>query len=37
MSSAMFWDSKQRIDRVKSLILPNRNLKEFEDGEDFTL
>ena len=32
---ASFWDSKQRIDKIKSLILKNHELQAFEDGEDF--
>ena len=33
----MFWDSKSRIERIKSLMLSNLNLEEFDDVEDFRI
>lgn len=33
----MFWDSKSRIERIKSLMLSNLNLEEFDDVEDFKI
>jgi internalin A len=37
LKSAMFWDSKSRIERIKSLMLSNLNLEEFDDVEDFKI
>ena len=33
----MFWDSKSRIEKIKSLMLSNLNLEEFDDVEDFKI
>lgn len=33
----MFWDSKSRIERIKSLMLSNLNLEQFDDVEDFKI
>lgn len=35
LTCAMFWDSKKRIDKIKSLILKEQKLDEFNDTEDF--
>lgn len=35
MACAMFWDSKKRIDRIKSLILKEQELIEFNSTENF--
>ena len=37
LSFAMFWDSKQRIDKIKSLVLKDQGLEAFEDTEDFCI
>lgn len=31
IKSAMFWDSKNRIEKIKSLMLSNLGLEEFDD------
>lgn len=33
----MFWDTKSRVERIKSLVLSNMNLDEFEDVDDFRI
>ena len=33
----MFWDSKSRIEKIKSLMLSNLGLKEFDDVDDFKI
>jgi len=33
----MFWDTKARVERIKSLVLSNLNLTEFEDVNDFKI
>ena len=35
MACANFWDSKKRIDKIKSLMLKEQQLEEFNDTEDF--
>jgi hypothetical protein len=31
----MFWDSKKRVEKIKTLFLNSMGLKEFDDVEDF--
>ncbi len=33
----MFWDSRNRIEKIKSLVLSNLNLEEFDNAEDFKI
>lgn len=35
LACASFWNSKQRIDKIKSLVLKDCQLSEFNDTEDF--
>lgn len=37
LKSAMFWDSRNRIEKIKSLVLSNLNLEEFDNAEDFKI
>lgn len=37
LACAMFWDSKRRVDKIKSLILKEQGLTEFNSTDNFEI